>query len=105
MAIIKPLNLPTKIEPGLGSQIGKMAAKGLLIDLPTAAIKTLAGIPFGDGKDDDSEEDKLLKKAIQSILSRQRMAASGGSTSAPYALPPVPDLAGSLTAPTLGSSV
>ena len=62
-----------------------MAAKGLLIDLPTAAIKTLAGIPFGDGKDEDSEEDKLLKKAIQSILSRQRMAASSSLTSAPYA--------------------
>lgn len=91
MAIIKPLGMPSKYEAGLGSQIGKMAAKGLLIDLPTAAIKTVASIPFPE-KDEDSDEDKLLKKAIQKILSRQALRASGGGASAPVTLPAVPNL-------------
>ena len=101
MAIIQTLGLPSKYEAGLGAHIGKKMAEGLLIDLPTAAIKTAAGIPMGGGQA-DSEEDKLLKEAINRILSRQRQAASGG-LGGPVSVPLPPSL--SLAAPVLGSSV
>lgn len=91
MAIIQALGIPSKVEPGLGAHIGRKFAEKLLVDLPEAALKTAAGIPFSGGVA-DTEEDEMLRQAIKAILSRQRSAASGAPVFSPQTANPAPAL-------------
>jgi hypothetical protein len=104
MAIIRRSGIPAQRTRGFGTQIeGKLLEK-LLVDLPTAAVKTAAGLPIFGGDDGESEEDKILREAIERLIGG---GAAGGSRLTPTAplLAPTAPAGQTLTSTGLGSGV
>jgi len=68
MAIIMRGDVPRQRQMGIGTAIKQKLAEKALVDLPVAAVKTAAGIPIFGGQEEESEQDKMLREAIEKLI-------------------------------------
>ena len=69
MAIIMRGDVPAKRQMGIGTAIKRKLAEAALVDLPIAAVKTAAGLPIFGGEGAETEQDKMLREAIEKLIS------------------------------------
>tara|TARA_R100000654_G_scaffold17903_4_gene37353 strand:- start:7184 stop:7540 length:357 start_codon:yes stop_codon:yes gene_type:complete len=68
MAIIMRGDVPAKRQMGIGTAIKRKLAEKALVDLPVAAVKTAAGLPIFGGEEAETEQDKMLREAIERLI-------------------------------------
>lgn len=68
MAIIMRGDVPAKRQMGIGTAIKRKLAEKALVDLPVAAVKTAAGLPIFGGEEAETEQDKMLREAIEKLI-------------------------------------
>ena len=76
----------------------------LAIDLPKAAVRTAAGLPIFGGDDGETEEDKILREAIERLIGGGAVGGDKLTPTAPLLAPTAP-MGQTLTPTGLGSGV